>query len=498
MVLGTFAQHLQAQLVSAWRLAWAATAEVVVDSDDEAFSYLAEFLAAQNTRPHFSPAEAAVAWWRSFVASRRGVSKNSATAKSVVVRTAYSSKDSKRPTLFYVPNDGNYKLPFGKETIYFTIATDKTTTTPIASYSSPRYNDSDRHQRDAISTGSARQTITLRSYSTSVEGFTTIQNLLTASVDAFFQKQNGKTSIFTFQQSRGGLGWKRFAQKPSRPLHTIILSQDIKQVLLEDVQSFFVSEDWYRNLGIPYRRGYLLHGPPGTGKTSFIFALAGELGMDVCMVNLSSPDLGDSSLASLLSDSPKNAILVFEDVDVAMGIKKLSESIPPPPVVGSVSSEAASDRKSGGGKMGRGNKNGSSVQMGNSEASNVTLSGLLNALDGLVAQEGRIVFMTTNNVSTLPAALLRPGRVDRRFLFPHASKDVAVRLFVRFYGDVLGEKEAVVMGTKVADMLGVEQETFGIAQLQGFYSRYREDPKSILENVDSFLKEVEEQKEESN
>lgn len=48
-------------------------------------------------------------------------------------------------------------------------------------------------------------------------------------------------------------------------------------------QEFLASRDWYAERGLPYRRGYLLYGPPGCGKSSFIFALAGHLGLNICM-----------------------------------------------------------------------------------------------------------------------------------------------------------------------------------------------------------------------
>lgn len=70
-------------------------------------------------------------------------------------------------------------------------------------------------------------------------------------------------------------------------------------------------------LGIPYRRGYLLHGPPGSGKSSFIQALAGSLGYDICLLNLSERGLADDKLFHLLSNAPERSIILMEDVDAA-------------------------------------------------------------------------------------------------------------------------------------------------------------------------------------
>ena len=70
-------------------------------------------------------------------------------------------------------------------------------------------------------------------------------------------------------------------------------------------------------VGIPYRRGYLLHGPPGSGKSSFIQALAGELNYDICLLNLSERGLGDDKLNHLLSNVVERSIVVIEDIDAA-------------------------------------------------------------------------------------------------------------------------------------------------------------------------------------
>ena len=69
--------------------------------------------------------------------------------------------------------------------------------------------------------------------------------------------------------------------------------------------------------GIPYRRGYLLHGPPGCGKSSFITALAGELGFSICVLNLSERGLSDDRLHHLLAVAPTESIILLEDVDAA-------------------------------------------------------------------------------------------------------------------------------------------------------------------------------------
>jgi mitochondrial chaperone BCS1 len=70
-------------------------------------------------------------------------------------------------------------------------------------------------------------------------------------------------------------------------------------------------------IGIPYRRGYLLYGPPGSGKSSYIQALAGSLSYDICLLNLSERGLGDDKLNHLLSNAPERSFVLIEDIDAA-------------------------------------------------------------------------------------------------------------------------------------------------------------------------------------
>lgn len=87
-------------------------------------------------------------------------------------------------------------------------------------------------------------------------------------------------------------------------------------VFLHALLTIYLSADEFP-IGIPYRRGYLLHGPPGSGKSSFIQALAGSLSYDICLLNLSERGLADDKLNHLLSNAPERSFVLIEDVDAA-------------------------------------------------------------------------------------------------------------------------------------------------------------------------------------
>ena len=154
-----------------------------------------------------------------------------------------------------------------------------------------------------------------------------------------------------------------------------------------------------------------------------IHSLAGELGLDVYIISLSRSGLDDSALSELLNDLPERCVALMEDIDAAftpsIGNRDQHSSptfntvLLPSPQVGQPN-------------FGR-------TDGAQQSQSRLSLSGLLNALDGVGAQEGRILFATTNHFDKLDPALCRPGRMDWHIEFKLASAYQAGELFKRFY-----------------------------------------------------------------
>ena len=132
-------------------------------------------------------------------------------------------------------------------------------------------------------------------------------------------KDSTTTEIYRCSVKSESCQWLRQTIRSARPMHTVLLDEEQKAHIISDVNEYLqpCTEQWYASRGIPYRRGYLFHGPPGSGKTSLSFALAGLFGLSIYCVSLSEPGLSESQLATLFSILPQRCIVLLEDIDSA-------------------------------------------------------------------------------------------------------------------------------------------------------------------------------------
>lgn len=257
-----------------------------------------------------------------------------------------------------------------------------------------------------------------------------------------------------FADSHGGWRWTDSRHK--RPMSSIVLNPGVKEMLLNDARDFLKSEKWYADRGIPFRRGYLLHGVPGSGKSSLISAIAGELMLDIYAISLSSSWMNDSTLQTLMGRVPARCILLLEDLDAAFtrSVTRDHNSTGTP---GGDSDESNNNKKDNARPRRKKDKDNLS------DVNTLSLSGLLNSLDGVAASEGRLLFATTNHLERLDPALSRPGRMDVWIEFRNASKWQAEALFRNFFPSVSPEDEAGVNGDDIildpGELEGIEIPT---------------------------------------
>lgn len=188
--------------------------------------------------------------------------------------------------------------------------------------------------------------------------------------------------------------WMRAKLGNNRRLSSIVLKQGQAEAITADLHRFFAARDRYESLGIPWRRGYLLYGAPGTGKTSLVTALASELTLNVCSLSLASGGLDDDRVNALLSSVPPRSLILIEDIDSFFRQRDQA-----------------------------------------SHAMKLSFSGFINALDGVASHEGSVIFMTTNHPELIDEAVIRGGRVDFRMELSRCDRHQLREMFLKFFDD---------------------------------------------------------------
>ena len=225
----------------------------------------------------------------------------------------------------------------------------------------------------------------------SIGGRKSINLLLEEAADEFYTKMEKDVVSSSYHSSYGE--W--YVGKPItvKTIEKVVLKN--KEDVLKDVNSWESSEGWYKERGIPYKRGYCFYGPPGTGKTTLALAIAHMLSRDVYSLNLNTID-DDSKLNQIFANMPSNALLLIEDIDrVFSGRESVTDKI------------------------------------------KVGFSTLLNCLDGAMYKHGLVTIITTNHIEKLDPALLRPGRMDVRVKVDKPdAKDISEYMSLFFKQDV--------------------------------------------------------------
>merc|ERR1711871_361059 len=385
-------------------------ASITVENSDASFDTILEFIAKQGICS---------------TGDKRAITHK---RKNMTIREKISEWSMGRqtaPTLDYRPDGGDALTVFeweGKH-IYMT-----------------------RSKGQVVTTGYDRRPTTIEKLRLQTFGMddSVLRRFLDKAMETSFEVDRENLNVWVMADSWWG-SWEKAMSKRPRSVDSVVLDGSLSEDLIRDARSFFTKSDWYVQAGIPYRRGYLLYGPPGCGKTSFCQALAGALRQDLCMLTLANKSLDDTKLARVIRDTPVGAIILLEDVDSVF----INRDV---------------------------------VAKSNGDASGVTFSGLLNAIDGVASQEGRLFLMTTNHIEKLDPALIRPGRFDVKVELGLATKQQMQSLFLRFFP---------AETTKAVDFAAsLPEGELSMAQLQGHLLQHKDSGQEALSTVPSLLEDA--------
>lgn len=304
-----------------------------------------------------------------------------------------------------------------------------------------------------------------------------IKELLHEAQKSFIERDGNKTVIYRGIVSGGSADdaqWVRCLSRPPRSLSTVVLDRSQKEMIIDDMKDYLHPSTrlWYSNRGIPYRRGYLLHGPPGTGKTSLCFAAAGILRLKIYLISLNSRTLKEDGFAALFRELPWRCIVLLEDIDAAGLTNRKSDN---PTADGN-----KNDTSTLSAKVQEANTSGGNL----SSQPTLSLSAFLNVIDGVCSSEGRILVMTTNHIERLDPAMLRPGRVDMTVEFTYADTTMIRDLFKAIYINLELERPAktpAVNGSTISkEASAMVESTVSSAKAHGLGQDSRmEEQKSV-------------------
>ncbi len=185
-------------------------------------------------------------------------------------------------------------------------------------------------------------------------------------------------SIYTTKRSLTGHSWCQNCTKRQRSMDTVYIEKDLKIKLIKGLENFYASHALYDKYGVTWKRVHMFYGPPGSGKTTTVLALASFFNKNIAKFTIT-PDLNSQDVESLFQSVPANSFVLLEDADALFVNREAKTSI--------------------------------------------DFSTLLNCMDGLTTQRGLTLFMTTNHLEKFDDAFMRPGRIDFKAEFKLPGRD---------------------------------------------------------------------------
>ena len=347
-----------------------------------------------------------------------------------------------------------------------------------------------------ISEDDTSQTIEIYSYTMNVEDLRAYIKKIEYNYTIKIQNKLGDRLYYFNDISTGKINKSEYNKMPpvvSFTMKPFVTNRQFKNVIGEEskliekrVNFFRHNQKWYNDKGIPYTLGLLLSGPPGGGKTSTIKCVANEMRRHIINIKLHKyvtktqmENLFFNDTIHVVQNGKTeqfvipiyNRIYVFEDIDchendIVLERKEFDtyekgegflslDTLPPK----NCFEEKEKEKE----------------EIFSNEK--LSLSCLLNILDGILEAPGRIIIMTTNHPKLLDKALIRPGRIDLICEFTNCTNLMVVEFIEKFY-----------------DIQLPHELLHSIHSLTPFKYSPAEITKVMFENFDSYVKCIEQLK----